>query len=229
MFLLCNPHNPTGQVYSPEELSRMAEICLKHNTIIVSDEIHSELLLGDVRHTPIATLSPEIAEHSITLVAPSKTFNTAGLFCGFAILPNAELRERYKEQVERMTLHVSSLAQAAALVAFSGECDDWLEELRAYLIANRDFLVEFVQKELPGIRITRPDATYLAWLDCTELVSSGQIKGSPFDFFLKKAKVALNDGVPFGTGGEGFVRLNFGCSRATLEEALQRMKTALNS
>ena len=205
----------------------MAEICQKNETVIVSDEIHSELLLGGARHTPLATLSPEIAERTITLVAPSKTFNIAGLFCGFAIIPNAELRERYKQVVERMTLHVASLAQVAALAAFSGECDAWLNELRAYLTANRNYLVDFVKRELPGIRITVPDATYLAWLDCSELIKSGKISGSPFNFFLKETRVALNDGVAFGTGGEGFVRLNFGCPRATLAEGLERMKKAL--
>jgi cystathionine beta-lyase len=227
MFLLCNPHNPTGQIYSAEELSRMAETCLKHDAVIVSDEIHSELLLGEHKHVPIASLSPEIAEQSITLIAPSKTFNIAGLFCGFAIIPNKELRERYKEQVERMTLHVASLAQVAAQAAFSGECEDWLAELISYLRANRNFLVDFVQTELPGIRTTRPEATYLAWLDCSELVESGKISGDPYTFFLKNARVALNNGATFGTGGKNFLRLNFGCPRVTLEQALERMKKVL--
>ncbi len=227
MFLLCNPHNPTGQIYSAQELSQMAETCLKHDVVIVSDEIHSELLLEEQKHVPVASLSPEIAEKTITLVAPSKTFNIAGLFCGFAIIPNRELRERYKEQVERMTLHVNGLGYIAAQAAFSGACDDWLLELRAYLRANRDFLVDFVESELPGIRTTRPAATYLAWLDCSRLVESGKISGSPYKFFLKNAKVALNDGATFGTGGKNFVRLNFGCPRATLEQALERMKKAL--
>jgi cystathionine beta-lyase len=228
MFLLCNPHNPTGQVYSREELTRMAENCLKHDTIIVSDEIHSELLLGGAKHTPLASLSPEFANQTITLVAPSKTFNIAGLFCGFAIIPNPKLRERFKESIERMTLHVASLAQVAAQAAFSGECDAWRDELRAYLTANRDYLVSFVKSELPGVNVSVPDATYLAWLDCNELVKCGKIEGKPFDFFLKNARVALNDGAAFGTGGEGFVRLNFGCPRATLQEGLERIKKALS-
>lgn len=228
MFLLCNPHNPTGQMYTAQELSRMAETCLKHDTVIVSDEIHSELILGEGKHVPVASLSPEIAEKTITLVAPSKTFNIAGLFCGFAIIPNKELRERYKEQVERMTLHVNGLGLIAAQAAFSGECDGWLAELLPYLRANRDFLVDFVQNELPEIRVTRPEATYLAWLDCGELVESGKINGNPYTFFLKTARVALNNGATFGSGGANFVRLNFGCPRATLEQALERMKKALD-
>jgi cysteine-S-conjugate beta-lyase len=224
MFLLCNPHNPTGAVYSRDELSKMAELCLKNETVIVSDEIHSELLLGGATHTPIAALSPAIAEKSITLIAPSKTFNIAGLFCGFAIIQDTDLRERFKQQMERMTLHVASLAQVAAQAAFSGECDAWLTELRAYLTANCDFLVEFVEKELPGVRITVPEATYLAWLDCTAL----NLVPTPYDFFLKEAKVALNDGAAFGTGGQNFVRLNFACPRSTLEEALNRIKKTLS-
>jgi len=227
MFLLCNPHNPTGQAYSREELSKMAGICLKNGTVIVSDEIHSELLLGGAQHTPLAALSPEITAQTITLVAPSKTFNIAGLFCGFAIIPNTELRERFKQAVEKMTLHVASLAQVAAQAAFSGECEAWLAELRTYLTANRDYLVDYVKRELPNLRLTVPEATYLAWLDCNELVKSGKISGSPYNFFLKEARVALNDGAAFGTGGEGFVRLNFGCPRATLAEGLERMKKAL--
>jgi cystathionine beta-lyase len=229
MFLLCSPHNPTGQVYSTDELTRMAEICLQQNTVIVSDEIHSELLLGGARHTPIAALSPEIAENSITLVAPSKTFNTAGLFCGFAIVPSVKLRAQYRLQTERMTLHSNNLGQIAAEVAYSGVCDDWLTELNAYLTANRDFAVQYIEREMSEIRMTVPDATYLMWLDCTELVRSGKIPEnfSPFEFFLQIARVALNDGPPFGSGGENFVRLNFACPRSILEQALERMKEAL--
>ena len=227
MFLLCNPHNPTGQVYSTEELGKMAELCLKNETVIVSDEIHSELLLGEAVHTPIAALSPEIAARSITLVSPSKTFNIAGLFCGFAIIPDAALRERYKAVVERMTLHVSSLAQVAAQAAFSGECEDWLADLRTYLTGNRDYMVDFVEKNLPGVQISVPQATYLAWLDCGDLVRSGRISGTPYQFFLDNAKVGLNDGAAFGSGGENYVRLNFGCPRSVLQEGLERLHKSL--
>ena len=228
IFLLCNPHNPTGNAFTRGQLSRLAEICLQHDVVICSDEIHSELLLGDTKHIPIATLSPEIAARSITLIAPSKTFNTAGLFCGFAIVPDPGIRERYKKAVEQMTLHVNSLGYVAALAAFSGACDDWLAELRAYLTTNRDFLVEYVKSKLPDLPLTAPDATYLAWLDCNPLLASGKITGSPFDFFLKEAKVALSDGAQFGPGGEGFVRLNFGCPRSLLDQALSQMKASLS-
>jgi cysteine-S-conjugate beta-lyase len=227
LFLFCNPHNPTGNAFTKNDLSRLAEICLRHNVLICSDEIHSELLLGGTQHTPLATLSSEIAEQSITLIAPSKTFNTAGLFCGFAIIPNPEMRERYQKAAEQMTLHVNSLGQIAAQAAFSGACDDWLKEALAYMTANRDFAVSYIKEHLPEIRQTVPDATYLSWLDCNPLLESRVITGSPFEFFLNEAKVALSDGSPFGPGGEGFVRLNFACPRSTLEEALDRMRQAL--
>jgi cystathionine beta-lyase len=214
MFLMCNPHNPTGNAFTERQLSLMAEVCLRHDVLICSDEIHNELLLEDTKHIPIATLSPELAQRTITLVAPSKTFNTAGLFCGFAIIPNPDLRARYQKAVEQMTLHVNSLGQVAAQIAFSGTCDDWLTEVLAYLTANRDFLAQFMQENLPEIRFTVPEATYLAWLDCNPL--------------LDDAKVALNDGSEFGSGGEGFVRLNFACPRSLLERALAQMMTSLS-
>ncbi|MBU4226335.1 MAG: PatB family C-S lyase [Chloroflexi bacterium] len=229
LFLLCQPHNPTGQIYTRDQLTRMAEICLKNNILICSDEIHSELLLGGAQHISMATLSAEIAARTITLVAPSKTFNVAGLHCAFAIIPDADLRQRYKKEAGRLTLQLSSLGLDAAQAAFSGECDGWLDALLLYLTANRDALVDFVAKNLPGIRTTLPEATYLAWLDCNDLLKSGQVSGSPYKFFLHKAKVALNDGATFGPGGEGFVRLNFGCPRATLMQALERMKAALQT
>lgn len=228
MFLLCNPHNPTGTAYTERQLSLMAEICLRHDVFICADEIHSELLLENTNHIPIATLSAEIEDRSITLVAPSKTFNTAGLFCGFAIIPNPDLRARYQKAVEQMTLHVNSLGQVAAQAAFAGDCDDWLAEVLAYLTANRDFLAQFMQEKLPEIRFTVPEATYLAWLDCNPLLESGRISGSPFEFFLNEAKVALNDGSEFGPGGEGFVRLNFACPRNLLEQALSQMMASLS-
>ncbi len=227
LFLLCNPHNPTGDAFTTEQLSRLAEICMHNDVLICSDEIHSELLLGDTRHVPIATLAPEIEEKTITLIAPSKTFNTAGLFCGFAIIPDPQLCERYRKTVEQMTLHVNSLGQIAVQTAFSGLCDDWLAELLVYLTANRDFVTRFVTENLPGIRLTVPQGTYMSLLDCNPLIESGQISGSPFDFFLQEAKVALTDGAQFGPGGEGTVRLNFGCPRSLLEQALLRMKTSL--
>lgn len=223
MFLLCNPHNPLGIIFSREDLSRMADICIQNNVLIVSDEIHSELLLDGQEFNPIGKLSPEVAKHSITLVAPSKTFNVPGLFCGFAIIPDKELRQTYETMLKQLRVHVNSMGFHAARVAFSGQCDGWLKELRRYLKGNRDFVVDYVTEYIPDVRTTVPEATYLAWLDFTQL----NLKKSPFDFFLKKAKVALSDGAIFGEGGKGHVRLNFGTSRKWLEEGLERMRKAL--
>lgn len=214
MFLLCNPHNPLGMIFSPKDLLRMAEICIENDVLMVSDEIHSELLLDNNTFTPLAKLSPEIAKRTITLVAPSKTFNVPGLFCGFAIIPDKELRLQYSKTVEKLRLHVSSMGLHAAKVGFSGQCDGWLQELRKYLTGNRDFLVEYVTKYMPGVKTTIPDATYLAWLDFTEL----NLKKSPYDFFLKNARVGLSNGTIFGENGAGHVRLNFGTSRKILKQ-----------
>jgi cystathionine beta-lyase len=223
MFLLCSPHNPLGIVFSRKDLERMAEICIENDVLIISDEIHSELLLGDKKFTPLAKLSAEIANQTITLVAPSKTFNVPGLFCGFAIIPNQELRDQYIKVAQHLRLHVASLGYHAAQAAFSGQCDDWLRELRTYLTHNRDFLVKYVTQKMPQIRITVPDATYLAWLDFTQL----SLEPSPFAFFFEKAKVALSDGAIFGAPGHA--RLNFGTSRKILKQALDRMYRAIRS
>jgi len=227
MFLLCHPHNPTGQAFTREELQGMADICLQNDAIIVSDEIHSELILEGPKHIPMATLSPEIADKTITLIAASKTFNVAGLFCAFAIIPNADLREKFKVANDSVTGHVSSLGLIAAEAAFSGECDDWLAELLPYLKSNRDFMAEYLVENFPDLRFTIPNATYLAWLDFSEYVKSGRIQGSPFDFFLNEAKVAFTDGKPFGEGSENIVRLNFACPRSMLVEGLERMRKAV--
>ncbi len=225
MFLLCNPHNPLGIIFSRKELLKMAELCIKNNVLIVSDEIHSELLLDNNKFTPMAKLSAEIAKHTITLVSPSKTFNIAGLFCGFAIITDKDLRERYEKELNHLRLHVGSLGLIAAQTAFSGKCDGWLKEMNHYLTGNRDFIVDYVTEYMPDVRLTVPDATYLGWLDFTQT----GIDGSPFEFFLKNAKVAASEGKIFGKEGEGHIRLNFGTSRKLLEQGLEQMRKALKS
>jgi len=224
LFILCNPHNPTGRVFSRSELEAQAELCARHNIVICSDEIHCDLLLGDSQHIPIATLDPEIEAQTITLLAPSKTFNIPGLGCSIAVIPNAALRAQFKASARGIVPDVNVLGMYAALAAYS-HCDQWLAELREYLIGNREYVVDFVKSHLPGIQTTRPEATYLAWFDCREL----EIDEGPFRFFLKHAKVAFNDGAGFGQGGKGFVRLNFGCPRSTLHKALERMRKALEA
>jgi cysteine-S-conjugate beta-lyase len=223
LFMLCHPHNPTGSEYTPAQLTRLAEICLRHNVVMCSDEIHGELLLGDTRHTPLGALSPEVAAASITLMAPSKTFNVPGLSCSFAVVPQPELRERVNHACAGIVPHVNVMGLTAALAAYR-EGDEWLAALCRYLTANRDVMVNFVQRRMPELRMTVPQATYLAWLDCRTAVP-----GSPYKFFLNQARVALGDGADFGPGGEGFVRLNFGCPRSRLMSALEKMEAALHA
>jgi cystathionine beta-lyase len=225
IFLLCNPHNPLGIIFTRRELARMAEICIRNKVLIVSDEIHSELLLDGNQFTPMAKISKEAAKHTITLIAPSKTFNVPGLFCGFAIIQNKDLRTRYEAELNHMRLHVGSMGLHAANTAYSGKCDPWLRDLKKYLTDNRDYMVGYVSEYMPDVQTTIPQATYLGWLD----FSKTGIKGSPFGFFKKKAKVGLSDGKIFGKEGEGHVRLNFGTSRLLLKEGLDRMNWALQS
>jgi len=222
LFLLCNPHNPIGRVFRADELERMAEICLRHQVMICSDEIHCDLIYSGHKHIPVATLQPEIAQNSLTLMAPSKTFNIAGLACSAAIVPNPILRKKLQSARHGLVGGVNVLGQIAGLAAYR-DGQPWLDELLVYLEANRDFLFDFVTNELPGIQMVKPEGTYLAWLDARQ---SG-IAGSPCEFFIKNARVAMNDGASFGQGGQGFLRLNFGCPRSMLAEALERMKKAL--
>jgi cystathionine beta-lyase len=222
IFLLCNPHNPTGRVFRREELAQMAEVCLRENIVICSDEIHCDLLFEGSRHIPIATLAPQIADRTITLMAPSKTYNVPGLKCSLAIIQNSELRKTLKETHTGLVHGVNVMGYAAALAAYR-DGQPWLDEVMSYLEDNLDFLVEYVEAQLPGINMSRPEATYLGWLSCHE----AGIPGKPDEFFLQEARVAVNDGARFGRGGEGFVRLNFGCPRRRLMEALDRMKEAL--
>lgn len=222
MFLLCSPHNPVGRVFRREELERMAEVCLRRRVVICSDEIHSELIFSGSRHTPTALLDPEVARNTITLIAPSKTFNLAGLECSIAIIQNPELCQRYQGASKGLLAWVNVMGWVAGQAAYR-EGQEWLDQLLIYLEANRDYLLSRVQRDLSGVSMGKPEGTYLAWLDCR-----GSIAGpKPAQFFLEKARVALNEGETFGQGGEGFVRLNFGCPRPTLAEALDRMQAAL--
>jgi cystathionine beta-lyase len=222
IFLLCNPHNPVGRVYTKKELEKLGEICLRHHLIICSDEIHCDLLYPGYRHIPIATLSPEVADHTVTLMAPSKTYNLAGLGCGFAIIQNSDLQNIWKNTSLGLIPGANIMGPVAALAAFKGG-QEWLDQVLIYLKNNQDFLSQYVEEKLPGVVMTKMEATYLAWLDCKD----AGIPGNPFKFFLEEAKVALNDGVEYGRGGEGFVRLNFACPRKILAEALDQMAAAL--
>src|SRR5256886_2320397 len=223
VLLLCNPHNPVGRVWRREELQRLAELCLTRGLAIVADEIHSDLVFPPHRHVPIASLDPAIAERTITLMAPSKTWNLAGLKCGLAVIPNAALRERFATARGDMAYGVNILGYTAALAAYR-DGGPWLEGLITYLGANRDFLLDHLRRHLPRVAVAPPEAAYLARLRCRRAAIPD---GDPFTFFLETARVALNDGATFGRGGAGFVRLNFGCPRAILTEGLDRMRAAL--
>ena len=222
LFILCNPQNPLGRVFTRTELEKMAEICLREGTLICSDEIHCDLVYEGYRHLPIASLAPDVAQRTITLMAPSKTFNLAGLQCSFAIIQNDPLRKQFKTASRGLMAHMNQLACTAGVAAYA-QGQSWLDELLGYLQANRDMTVAFIREHMPNIRVSVPEGTYLAWLDCT----NDPALSRPYQFFLKQAHVALSDGVPFGPPGLGHVRLNFGCRRELLLEALNRMHSAL--
>ncbi len=222
LFILCNPHNPVGRVYTRTELERMADICLKHGVLICSDEIHCDLIFRGNRHIPIASLDPEIARRSLTLIAPSKTYNIAGLESSIAIIQDPQMRKQFQAARRGLVGWVNLFGQIAALAAYR-DGQEWLDQLLCYLEDNRDFLVDYIREELPCISIGKPEGTYLAWLDCR----NAGLGKSPYQFFLDKARVALNDGADFGQAGAGFVRLNFGCPRSMLAQALDCMKSAV--
>lgn len=223
-FILCNPHNPVGRVWTREELAGLAEVCLRHRITLVSDEIHCDLLYDGRAHVPMASLDPEVARHTITLMAPSKTFNIAGLTCSFAVIPDPWLRRTFLRARRGLVPWVNLLGLVAAEAAYR-EGQPWLDEVLAHLDGNRRALAGAVAKDLPGVRMALPEATYLAWLDCRE----AGLGPEPGAAFLERAKVALNDGATFGREGGGFVRLNFGCRREVLLEALARMAKALGA
>ena len=223
MLLLCNPHNPVGRVFAEAELHGLAEHCLEHDLVICSDEIHADFVYTGHRHRPIAALVPEAADRTITLLAPSKTYNLAGFHCALAVVGNPELRARLERaRGGLMPGRPGVLDFVAALAAYT-QGDEWLRQLNVYLEGNRDYLVDYVRRRLPGVTMFKPEGTYLAWLDCRE----ARLPCPPGEFFLREAKVALNEGADFGAEGAGFVRLNFGCPRSRLEEALERMRAAL--
>jgi cystathionine beta-lyase len=221
LFLLCNPHNPVGRVFRRHELERMAEICLSANVAICADEIHCDLVFEGYDHIPIAALDREIAQHTVTLMAPSKTFNLAGLQCAFAIICNPELRNQFRSARQGLVPWVNAMGLIGAQAAYR-DCQAWLDKLLPYLQENRDFLCNFINRKLTGITMSKPEGTYLAWLDCRKLQLD-----DPYEFFLRNARIALNDGRTFGMGGSGFVRLNFGCPRSILEKALSRIESSL--
>ena len=222
VFLLCNPHNPVGRVFSRDELEKLASLCIEKGVYICSDEIHSDLVYNGFRHYPIASLGKEISGKTITLMAPSKTFNIAGLGCSFAVIQNKDLLDRFLRARRGLVSDVNILGLVAAKAAYK-MCEPWLNSLLSYLKDNRDYITEYIAKHCPGLKYKAPEGTYLAWLDFTEL----SLPKEPGEYLLERAGVALNEGSHFGLCGKGFARLNFACPRKTLEKALENISRAL--
>jgi cystathionine beta-lyase len=221
LFFLCNPHNPVARVFRRDELQRVAAFCVKHKLILCSDEIHCDLILDAIPHTPTATLGSEIAAQTVTLMAPSKTYNVPGLGTSFAIISDPHLRNIFTRAAAGIVAEVTTLGYAACEAAYR-DSEDWRQGLLAYLRGNRDFLADFLAREIPGVKLTAPiEATYLAWFDIAALGLA-----DPVGHFEKHG-VGLSDGAFFGMPRGQNIRLNFGCPRATLEEALRRMKAAV--
>jgi cysteine-S-conjugate beta-lyase len=223
LLMLCNPHNPTGRVFTKKELESLADFALRHRLWVLSDELHADLTYGH-KHIPIASLSNEIAVRTLTLYGPTKAFNIAGLHIGFMIGQNKKLLERAKGMAGYMLGFPNTMSQVATITAFT-QAEEWLEDTRSYLQANRDFVYNFITKEIPEVKISKPEGTYMAWLDFRALGLEGDKAGDPlYKFLSDTAKVGLNDGPLYGPGGEGFSRINFATSRGILEEAFVRIR-----
>ncbi|HEY0965950.1 MAG TPA: PatB family C-S lyase [Opitutaceae bacterium] len=222
LFILCNPHNPIARVWRREELQRMGEFCARHNLVLCSDEIHCDLVLNpELTHIPAASLSPEIAARTVTLMAPSKTYNVPGLGTSFAIISDPALRLRFTKACAGIVAEVTTLGFTACEAAYR-DSEPWRQGLIAYLRGNRDFLLDFIAREMPGVKVEAPiEATYLAWLNVSALKLADPIA------HFEAHGVGLSDGAFFGSKPGHHVRINFGCPRATLAEALRRMKAAL--
>jgi cystathionine beta-lyase len=222
ILLLCNPHNPSGRVFERRELEALAEVALAQRLVVVADEIHADLVHGPHRHIPFASLGAEVEARTVTLTSATKAFNIPGLRCAVAHFGSAELNRRFLGVPRAARGGLGALGQAATLAAWR-EGEPWLERVLAYLAGNRDLVARFVAERLPGIVHVAPEASYLAWLDCRAL----QLEPTPQRFFLAHARVALSPGESFGRPGAGFARLNFGTSRAILDEILERLAGAL--
>ena len=223
LFLLCNPHNPCGRVWSKEELQRMCDICVKNNVLVISDEIHCDMALKGYKHTPFATVSEEAKNNCITFMAASKTFNIAGLKSSYHIIQNEEIRNQYNEFLRKSELDSAHILATLPVAVAYEEGDEWLEQMLEYVDANIDYMEEYLKRYMPKLGMIRPQASYLVFLDARGL---GMPHDKMVEFFIREAKVGMNDGAMFGQGGEGFMRMNLGCPRATLKQALDRIKAA---
>ena len=223
MLILCNPHNPGGMVWRQDELKALSEICIRHNLIVVSDEIHSDLIFKGNTHIPYPTLSEEAAENSIVCMAPSKTFNVAGLSTSFVVMPNPDMMKSYEKLMRTLHIHMGNIPGTIALEAAYTHGQNWLNELMEYVEGNYGYLYGFISKNLPGIKVMKPEATYLVWLDFSAYrMNDKQLN----KFLIEKAKVGLNNGSRFGRNGNGYMRINIGCPLSIVVEALNRIYEA---
>lgn len=221
LFILCNPHNPLGIVWTEEELRRMGELCEKYRVPMVSDEIHSDLIFHGKKHTVTAS----VAENVITCISGTKTFNLAGLQASTVVFPNRHKKQVFDRFWHRMDIHRNNAFSLTAMEAAFTHGDEWLDQLLPYLSANFDYIHDYCAAHIPQIRPTVPDATYLVWLDCRALGLSNR---ELHDFMIQKARLGLNDGDSFGRSLSGFMRLNAACPRSVLEQAMERLKAAVD-
>ena len=223
LFLLCNPHNPCGRVWNKDEMQRMCDICVKNNVLIISDEIHCDMTLKGFKHTPFATVSEDAKNNCITFMAASKTFNIAGLKSSYHIIQNENIRVQYQEFLRKSELDTAHVFATGPVATAYSEGEEWLGQMLEYVEANIDYMEEYLKTNMPKMGMIRPQASFLVFLDARGL-------GLPHDelveFFIREAKVAMNDGAMFGEGGSGFMRMNLGCPRATLVKALDQIKSA---
>jgi cystathionine beta-lyase len=225
LLILCSPHNPGGRVWTKEELIELGEICLKHNILVVSDEIHADIVFKYHTHTPFAAISDEFAQNTIVCTAPSKTFNIAGLQTSNIIIPNHQLRETFTEIMTKNNLVFMNPFGVVATEAAYRYGDEWLTQYLEYLQGNFDFLINYIEDNLKQLNVMKPEGTYLVWIDCLKL---GMDDKRLEQFMLKEAKVAPSMGYTFGSGGEGYIRLNIGCPRFRLQAGLERIEKAVN-
>jgi len=224
MIIISNPHNPVGRVWTREELNNLAEICLKNNIIILSDEIHCDLVLPGFIHTPLASLSERIAEITITCIAPSKTFNLAGLSTSSVIISNPVLRKSYSRVIDNLHLGGGNIFGTIASIAAYSHGHQWLDALLDYIDHNIDFVEDYCRKMMPEILPVQPEATYMIWLDCRKFGMTGK---ELQNFFVKSARIGMNEGSTFGPGGEGFMRMNVATTHETVVKALEKIERAV--
>ncbi|UYX55763.1 pyridoxal phosphate-dependent aminotransferase (plasmid) [Bacillus thuringiensis] len=224
VMLLCNPHNPVGRVWDEQELERLGALCAKHNIIVISDEIHCDLIYKGNKHVPFLSISEELKSTSITCISTSKTFNLAGLKTCNLIIQNPHIKELYEKKLRMLSLHAESFFGITAVEAAYTHGEEWLNQLLIYLEGNLNFLLDYFKQHINEVKVIKPEGTYLVWLDFQGLRMN---KENIEKWMYQKAKLALNEGSMFGKNGEGFLRMNIACPRVILEEGLARIRKAL--